>query len=72
MITSCVKGFFGIYFKGRGFITIWRGLFENILSVRLYDMAVGLCCMALLYFLRVSEKNIVLVLFIKVLYLDRN
>ena len=59
MITSSVKGFFGVTFKGRGFINIWYGLFENIKTVQLYDMAVGLGCMAILYFLRVKEFSYV-------------
>ena len=57
VITSSVKGFFGVTFKGRGFIKIWYGLFENIKTVQLYDMAVGFGCMGLLYFLRVSLKG---------------
>ena len=57
VITSSVKGFFGVTFKGRGFIKIWYGLFENIKTIQLYDMAVGFGCMGLLYFLRVSLKR---------------
>ena len=58
MITSCVKGFFGIKINGRGFITIWKGFFENILNIQIYDMTVGICCIILLYFLRVSWSKI--------------
>ena len=57
VITSCVKGFFGLTFKGRGFIKIWYGLFENIQSVQLYDMGAGFACMGFLYFLRVSHSK---------------
>ena len=57
VITSSLKGFFGVTFKGRGFIKIWYGLFENIKTIQLYDMAVGFGCMGLLYFLRVSLKR---------------
>ena len=58
MITSCVKGFFGIKINGRGFITIWNGFFENILNIQIYDMTVGICCIILLYFLMVSWSKI--------------
>ena len=47
-----MKGFFGIYFKGRGFIRIYQGLFANIKSINLYDTVIGLISMAILYFLR--------------------
>ena len=47
-----MKGFFGIYFKGRGFIRIYQGLFTNIKSINLYDTVIGLISMAILYFLR--------------------
>jgi len=52
VITSQVKGFFGIYFPGRGFINVWVGIFKNISSIQPYDTAVGFACMAILYFLR--------------------
>lgn len=52
VITSQVKGFFGIYFPGRGFIKVWIGIFKNISSIQPYDTAVGFACMAILYFLR--------------------
>jgi len=54
VITSCVKGFFGVKIVGREFLTVWTGLFSNILSIQLYDMTVGIICMVILYFLRVK------------------
>ena len=57
VITSQVKGLFGISgFKGRGFVNVWTGMFSNISSIQWYDTAVGLLCMLVLYFLRVSSK----------------
>ena len=47
-----MKGFFGIYFKGRGFIRIYQGLFANIKSINLSDTLIGLISMVFLYFLR--------------------
>ena len=47
-----MKGFFGIYFKGRGFIKIYQGLFANIKSINLSDTLIGLISMVILYFLR--------------------
>ena len=55
VVTACVKGFFGLTFHGRGFITIWRGLFENILTVNVFDMTVAISCMIILFCLRVSN-----------------
>ena len=55
IVTACIKGFFGLKFPGRGFLTNWRGLFENILDVNVYDMTAALCCMIILYCLRVSR-----------------
>ena len=55
VITSCVKGFFGVKIDGRGFVNVWTGLFKSILSIQLYDMAVGIICMVILYFLRVRR-----------------
>ena len=55
VVTACVKGFFGLTFQGRGFITIWRGLFENILTVNVYDMTVAFSCMIILFCLRVRN-----------------
>jgi len=52
VITSQVKGFFGIYFHGRGFIKVWIGIFKNISSIQPYDTVAGFGCMAILYFLR--------------------
>jgi len=52
VITSQVKGFFGIYFPGRGFIKVWVGMFRNISSIQPYDTVVGFICIAILYFLR--------------------
>ena len=48
-------GFFGLKFPGRGFITNWRGLIENILDVNVYDMTAAFCCIIILYYLRVSK-----------------
>ena len=56
VITSQVKGFFGITgFQGRGFVNVWVGMFTNITTIQWYDTAVGLACMVILFFLRVSE-----------------
>jgi len=52
VITSQVKGFFGIYFPGRGFIKVWTGIIKNISSIQPYDTVVGFICIAILYFLR--------------------
>ena len=56
MITSQVKGLIGVTgFKGRGFVNVWKGVLTNITSIQWYDTAVGLFCIAVLYFLRVSH-----------------
>ena len=47
-----MKGFFGIYFHGRGFIRIYQGLFTNITSINYYDTLIGFISMGILYFLR--------------------
>jgi len=52
VITSQVKGFFGIKFKGRGFVQVWVGIFKNIQQINFYDALVGLISMAILYFLK--------------------
>ena len=52
VITSCLKGFFGIRFEGRGFIRIYQGLFANISSINYYDTLIGFVSMAILFFLR--------------------
>ena len=54
VITSQVKGFFGIKFKGRGFVQVWVGIFKNIQQINFYDALVGLISMAILYFLKVN------------------
>ena len=55
VITSQVKGFFGIKFKGRGFVQVWVGIFKNIQQINFYDALVGLISMAILYFLKVRR-----------------
>ena len=53
-----MKGFFGIYFHGRGFIRIYQGLFTNITSINYYDTLIGFISMGILYFLRkLKEYN---------------
>jgi MFS superfamily sulfate permease-like transporter len=51
-----VKGLFGITgFKGRGFVNVWRGVFTNLSTIKWYDTALGIVCIAILYFLRVRR-----------------
>jgi len=53
VITSQIKGLFGLSYPGRGFLTIWIGLFSNIGSTRVPDILAGILSFVILYSLRI-------------------
>ena len=58
VVTACVKGFFGLKIQGRQFMTVWRGLFENIMDVNVYDTTAATICLIMLFCLMVKIFNI--------------
>jgi MFS superfamily sulfate permease-like transporter len=54
VITSQLKGLFGMTYPGRGFVKIWYGFFANITTVKLSDTGASLVTFAILFFIKVT------------------
>ena len=58
VVTACVKGFFGLKIQGRQFITVWRGLFDNIMDVNVFDTTTATICIIMLFCLKVKDFKV--------------
>ncbi|XP_023324357.1 sodium-independent sulfate anion transporter [Eurytemora carolleeae] len=52
VITSQIKGLFGIKYPARGFLNVWIGLFQNIKKTSLPDLGSGVVSILILFMIR--------------------
>lgn len=52
VITSQLKGLFGMTYPGRGFVKIWYGFFLNITTIKMTDMGASFITFAILFFIK--------------------
>jgi hypothetical protein len=58
VITSQLRGLFGMTYPGRGFLKIWYGFFTNITTVKLTDMGASLVTFTILFLIKVREISV--------------
>jgi MFS superfamily sulfate permease-like transporter len=59
VITSQLRGLFGMTYPGRGFLKIWYGFFTNITTVKLSDMGASLVTFTILFLIKVREISLI-------------
>ena len=57
MITSQLKGLFGMTYPGRGFLKIWYGFFLNVTTIKLTDMGASLTTFLILFLIKVMATD---------------
>ena len=53
-IATQMKGLLGLKFQGSSFLTVWRGVFENLSDINYYDAGLGFLTIFSLLIMRVS------------------
>ncbi len=54
-IATQMKGLLGLKFQGSSFLTVWRGVFENLSDINFYDAGLGFLTIFMLLIMRVSS-----------------